>query len=958
MRRGIAAAALGLVVLAAAAALWLGPRLLDWEAYRFQLAAIASVRLGRPVTLDGPITLSLLPQPRIEAEAVTIGPEDDGVFVEARSMRLRLDLGALLAGRLEPREIVIARAAIRLPWPPADLPSLRPPPWLTALDARIEESRLAVGGLEIEGLNARLVTGGVAEALLAEGSFAWRGQAVRFSAQLGRAGLDGIAPLDLTLAAAGGATFSARGTLQPGGGFEGRLEAAGPDLSALVPAPAVPFRAAGRLSAAADLLAADDLGIDLGGQPARGAVALRLSPQPRLDVSLAAGRLDLDAWVAAARGVRPRAIPVGVDLSAEATAFAGVTLRRLRGGFFLEGERLTLSDVSAVLPGGIEVELDGASAGQRLELAVRFAGESLRETLAALGVPVAGTDPARLGRAEGRFKLALQEGQASVSDLSATVDGARIGGAGVLRHGGPRLAIGLGLTLDRLDLNGLLPPPAAWTDAAPAGLTGFDLNLRLAAEQVEWGGASFGRATLDATLEGGRLSLRRLAFRLAELDVAAAGTAIFGAGPPKLSELSLELGGTVAPGLAPMLPLPAAWAALLPPEGLPVSLRLSGGGAPEAVALKAEGDLGELRLEAQGTLDAPNRRGSGTLTLRHPGAPRLLSPLLGRMAEAWLGQGSFSAIASLSVTPGAVAAEHLVLVAGGLRARAQLALALDGPRPRLSGRVAAERLPLPGLAPRGREPLGLDRLRLLDAELAIEAGRLEPLGGPVLEQAAGTLRLADGTLRLEGVKAALAGGALQGSLVVETAGAVPQLALEAQLTDATITGPLLGGLPLDLGSGRVRLGARLRAAGHSMAAFASTAAGELSVEVRDGVLIGYDLRAVQAAAALPGLAAAEAALRRALAEAEGATAFERLAIEARLEEGRAQLGQAALWTEGGGSVTATGEVDLARGTLGLALATTPEAEAPPVGLRLTGPAASPRRLPEIAPFLRWKAERG
>ena len=54
---------------------------------------------------------------------------------------------------------------------------------------------------------------------------------------------------------------------------------------------------------------------------------------------------------AAARRALARAVPVSIDLSAEPTGFPGVPLRRLRGAFFLEGERLTLSDVSALLPG-------------------------------------------------------------------------------------------------------------------------------------------------------------------------------------------------------------------------------------------------------------------------------------------------------------------------------------------------------------------------------------------------------------------------------------------------------------------------------------------------------------------------------------------------------------------------------------------------------------------------------
>ncbi|MBV1797129.1 AsmA-like C-terminal region-containing protein [Siccirubricoccus sp. G192] len=645
-------------------------------------------------------------------------------------------------------------------------------------------------------------------------------------------------------------------------------------------------------------------------------------------------------------------MPVSIDLSAEATSFGPLPLRRLRGAVFLEGERLTLSDVSALLPGETELEVAGATAGSRIELAVHFTGRNLRETLAALGLDLAGTDPARLRVGEGRFRLVLQEGQAEVSDLAAVLDGSRISGAGVLRRGA-RPAIGLGVTMDRLDLDGLLPPMPDWP-ALSAQLAGFDLNLRLAVEELAWRGLGAQRATLDATLEAGKLSLRRLALRLGELDAAASGVALLGP-PPRFSDLTLELNGTGSPALTALL-LPdwmPDWAGGL--AGHPIALRLTGGGAPEAVALKAEGDLGELRLEAAATLNAIQQRGSGTLTLRHPGAPRLLAPLLGPEAVEWLGHGSLAVIASLAGTlqgGGTIGAESLDVVAGGLRARGQLSLALGGARPRLSGRIAAERLPLPGPALRGAEPLGLDRLAALDAELALEAARVEPLGGPVLEQATAVLRLADGSLRLDGLLARLGGGTLRGGVALEGSATPPRLALDLTLEDATISGPLLD-LPLDLGAGRAAGSVRLAASGHSMAALMATLEGGFSLNVRDGVLIGFDLAGLQAAAGQPALA--EAALRQALAG--GATAFEVLELAGQVTEGRATLTTARLTTEGGGSATASGAIDLGRGALDLRLAAQPVAEAPEIGLRLTGPATAPQHLPELAPFLRWRAER-
>lgn len=950
-------------------AAWLGPGLLDWGAWRPQIADIAGSRLGRPVSLGGRVTLTLLPQPRVEAADVVIGHEGDGLRIDARALRLRLDLGALLAGRFEPREIAILGGEIRLPWPPAALPSFRAPAWLGAFDARLEDCRLLVGGLRLEGLNARLVTGGVTEALVADGSFAWRGHAVRFSGQLGRAGFDGAAPLDLSMAAAN-ATFSARGVLAPGGGFDGRMDAAGADLAALLPAPAVAFRASGRLTATEEVIAGVDLGLELGGQPARGAVALRLVPEPRLDIALVAGRLDLDAWIAAARlganAAGPRAIPVGIDLSAEATAVGSLPIRRLRGAFFLDGNRLALSDVSGVLPGGTEVELAGATAGPRLELAVRFAGQALRETLVALGLPLDGVvDPARLRAGEGRFRLALQDGQAAVSELVAEIDGAKVTGAGVVRPGA-RPAIGLGLSIDRLDLDGLLPGGLPDWAALPARLAGFDLNLRLAAEEVllrAAGGAPVRRAAIDATLENGRLALRRLGFRLAEIDVSAAGMAQLAGGPVRFSDLSLELGGTTG-SAAPAGLLPAPWLARLAlPEAMPLALRLTGQGTPEALALRAEGDLGELRLDAQAVLDAQARRGAGGVTLRHPGAPRLLGPLLGQDAAAlsdWLGQGSFSLIGNLSGDAQGVRLEKLELVAAALRARGDLALALAEPRPRLTGTVAAEVLPLPDPLAEDAGAVAWQRLGGLDAALALQADRVEIGATPVLEAAGATLALGPGGMRLEGLTARLGGGALEAALAIGFAdpAAPPRLMLEARLTDAAIGAPLLG-LPIDLGAGRAGLAVRLEARGHGLAGLVATLGGIVELGVTDGQLIGYDLPAVQAAAAASEFAVAEAGLRRVLAtEPGGATAFERLEAVARLAQGVATLERAAMGTEGGGAARAQGRIDLSRGTLDLVIATVPVADAPPIGLRLTGPAGAPRRQPELAPFLKWKAERG
>ena len=944
-----AALGLGTLLLLALAALWLGPRAVDWEPWRDRLAEIATAQLGRPVVLDGPVELLLLPSPVLRAGGVTIaeppGTEAEAGFrVTARLLRLRLDLAALLAGRIEPREIALVGAELTLPWPPGPLLALRPPAWITRLDAQVEDARLRIGATVLDGVNARLASGGPAQALQVTGAFAWAGRPARFAATLGRPGWDGIAPVELSLSLAE-ASGRARGVLVAAGGFDGTVEVSGPDLAALLPAPPGPFRASGRLTAAAELIAAEDVALDLGGAPARAALAIRLAPAPRLDLALQASRLDLDGWFAALRAAGARPLPVSVDLSAEAAGFAGLTLRRLRGAAFLEDGRLTLTDVSVLLPGETELDLAGATAGDRLEVGARFAGPDIRATLAALGLPVDALDPALLRRGEGRFRLVLEAAQTAMPDFAATFEDLRLSGAGTLRHG-PRPALGLGVTLDRLDLARWLPDgldPAALGRA----FAGLDLNLRLAAEQARWGPAVLDRAALDAAVEGGRVTLRRLSGRLADAELVASGVMALGPAP-RLQDVMLEANGPSAAGVLALLP--GGWPHRSALAALPLSLRLTAAGPPAALALRAQATVGELRAEAHGTLDLAARRGGGALTLRHPGTPRLLAEAFGAELP-WLGEGSFSLVAALSGGPRAVSADSFELVAGHLRAGGALHLA-GGPRPRLSGRIAAERLPLPLPAPGSAEPVALGWLAGLEAELALEAARIEA-GGLVAEGASAALRLAEGRLRLDRLRARLMGGVLDAALGLDVAaGAAPRLTLSARLADAALAGPLLG-LPYDLVAARGEVAAQLAARGHAPAALLATLEGTLALALRDGVLAGLDLGAAVAAAALPEAAEAEARTRRALLA--GATAFERLEAEATLDAGRLRLGAGRLAAEGGVAAAISGGADLGRGVLDLRIGVRPVPESPEIGLRLTGPAAAPRALPETADWARWRA---
>ncbi len=924
--------AVALLLALATGALLLLPARIDWDRYRPALAEHAGDRLGRRIAISGALRLRFLPETVLEADGIEVGPSGDGVELTAAALRLRLDPWHLLLGRISIREVALVGADIRLPWPPSRLPTLRPLGSLTALDARLEQSRISVSGVSFDGVNARLLAGGLADALSMEGRFAWRGQPVAFSATLGRAGDDGVAPFDLS-AQLGAARVSTRGVLLAEGGYEGRLEASGPDLSAVLPTPAGAFTAQARLTATAELLAADQLQLVLAGQQARGGISLRYAPTLRLDASLLASSYELDAWEQAFRRGGATALPVSIDLSAESATLRGVRLRQLRVGVQLEQGRIRVPDGRAELPGGMKLGIAGAGTAEASEWRITLDGpraDALAPVLPAMGIAVPGfTLPE--GPLRGTLRLALDANQATLSELALTLDGQPVRGGASWRWG-QRPFLGAGLELGRIDL-------ANWVGTLPA-LSAMDLELRLSAATARWAGRDFENLSVDGSATGGRVVLRRLRARHAGAEITAAATVAMS--PLRVQEATLELeGGQLAQllGTAPAgLPLGAA----------PVRLRASLSGPPEQLALRAEADVEDARAEAQLTLDALEQRAQGSLTLRHPGAARFLAPWLSPGMAEWINGGSFALIANLGLRGRTLSAESIDLLAGQQRMRGALGLNLSGERPRLTGQLSTEALRLPENP--GLGALGL--IRPLDAEITWRADRLELPPLPPVMEARGGLRLDGGRLALELAEGRMQSGALRGLLEVDPAEGLPRVNLTLNLESLALSDPLPAAAPQIL-SGTADMALRLTARGTAWPAWRSSLQGEGQVSMRDGTVGGLDMAALAAGIALPDTLAAQRAIQAALAG--GTTPFQRLMLPFAVQAGQFSLRGATMATEAG-EARLTGGIDLPRG-VGELRVTVPVPDAPEIGLWFNGRLGAMQRLAETARYMRWRIER-
>ena len=952
------AAALALTLLAA----WLVPPLLDWDAYRGTVAAIASAGLGRPVRIDGPIRLSLLPRAELHAGNVVLASTGDGASATVAEMRLRVALGPLIAGRVEPLELVLHRPAMRLPWPLAAF-TLRGAP--AGLHARVESGTLTIGALAITGIDGDLAVDPAAGTLSATGLATAMGRSWRMTGRLGRTGADGSATIAVSLDGQGpmvdtGAALSGR--IDADGGLAGRVSGRGPDLSLLLAAPPLPWRAEGQVTAGSGLMVADDLEITVGGVPARGAVALRLLPRLRLDAALATSRLDLDAWLPALLHGGRTALPTGIDLSADAASLSGGALRRLRAGLELADGGVALREADAVLPGDAALHLTGMLSAGQFTGQAQLTAPALPRTLAWVRphapALVDALPPGALRTAHLSATVRADAGRLALGGIQGDLDGAAVAGD-LAVQGGARPALAANLQLAAPVLDPFVPdiPPslaqlakgwAAW----PGRYAGLDADVTLVATHPVWQGSTLDRLDVSARCVGGTLQIRRASLAGPDGKASLSGSLAPGGavsdGRLALSTTRAELFGTR---------LPAALDFARPLLRGDATLALKASGPPDAVSLSSTAELSDARLQLDGRADLADLRWQGGVSLRHPGAPRLLWSLGAGDVTPWLGEGSLSLQAGVDASSDRVALTGLQLSAGSMRAGGALALSgLAAGNPVVTGTLDADTLALPPLRPHSGDPFPLGLLRAGGARVAVHAAHVLAGLSPLLEDASARVSLADGALVVDAIAGRLAGGTLAGRVSLEAAApprfTAPRFAAAGTLSGAVLDGGL-GGTPVDLVAGAMDATADVSGAGYSPAGVLATLAGPVRVTVRDGTLAGLDagkaLQALQQATPDP-LVVADA-LRA------GTMAFSRLDLAGTVANGTLTIGRGEIVAPAG-AIGLSGSLDLPDDSIDARLALRPATDgAPTLGLNLIGPLANPSRTPELADLARWLAAR-
>ena len=373
--------------------------------------------------------------------------------------------------------------------------------------------------------------------------------------------------------------------------LRGRLTAEGENLRDFLAALGVgavpdalrrPFGLQTNMTLAGDGAELGDVVFKLDGSQAQGRVTASFADKPTVDAAFTMARLDLDALTkdrpapppatkatakvpaAAKNGTLdlpkvasdqadggaarrpmleklPAALSANVAVGIDAVLWRGEAIRQAKLDLSLANREITVSQLSAVLPGNSDVAVFGfvteKDALPQFDGTFEATSSDMRGVLAWLGVPVTNIASDRLRNLSMNARLSVRPDQASASDLKVKFDATQIDGA-VTVSLAQRPSFGANLVVDRINLDAYLtggeavsgspaaggapsesskaaPPPAPVAASGPSdpvgqllGVGGIDANLRTRVGALTVKGLPMSDVRLDATLADGTVNIK------------------------------------------------------------------------------------------------------------------------------------------------------------------------------------------------------------------------------------------------------------------------------------------------------------------------------------------------------------------------------------------------------------------------------------------------------------------
>jgi len=329
----------GLVAVGLIAALVL-PAFIDANAYKGRLAEEVQARTGRTLTLDGDLSLSILPLPTLSTQKVRLSNIEGGAHADMFTLdglKIRVGLLPLLTGTVQVHNVTLVNPVIHLEtladgrrnWdfaPPVEhsaptdsSSSPSPEPTAAAPSISLDNLVLENGFIEyrdsqtaavetLSDINLTLAAESLSGPFQANGGLTVRGLPLTVEAAIGEIGQDKASPVNIALTPRdSGLEIGLSGlisTLSSGQEFRGTLIAKGDDLSQLtrfvgegMSLPPQAFALESAVIASAEAFGLTDLLVTLGENRISGAVTGSFGETPQVDATLTFTRFDATPWL-------------------------------------------------------------------------------------------------------------------------------------------------------------------------------------------------------------------------------------------------------------------------------------------------------------------------------------------------------------------------------------------------------------------------------------------------------------------------------------------------------------------------------------------------------------------------------------------------------------------------------------------------------------------------------------
>lgn len=524
-------------------ALLVAPFFIDLNSYKGMIEAEAKSATGRDLTIDGDISLSLLPLPSVSVEGIKFGNAPDGAaanMAEIERVEVKVALLPLISSNVEIKSIELVNPVIMLEKLPdgsgnwdigntaTTETTAEPAAGGSDFNVSIEGASIKNGTLvyhdlvtaseqRIENLNVDLALKSLQGPFSATGGVNAMGLPLGFSVEVGK--LDPAQPMPINVSLRvddANATIGFSGEANPAAAetpdqpiLTGKLTGKGDNVAKLIAVLtggkaeegplAQGFALDGDIVAAQTAASLKNFTASLGDMNARGDVIANMGETTSVEANLAMGRLDLDKLLPAAADKPAAEEPVTAEATAPAPAEGGFSLPEgvnakanitidqvvVQGNSIdqvkliaaLADSKVNLTELSAQLPGATAVKLGGTLEGQDGQPI--FAGgldvnsSNLRALIDAFAKGAVASVPGdRLRAFALNSRVTFTPTQVALSDLAAKLDATRIGGGvtvalpdGKARQ---RMAFGVGLSVDKMNLDGYLPKGGEAAAAEPA----------------------------------------------------------------------------------------------------------------------------------------------------------------------------------------------------------------------------------------------------------------------------------------------------------------------------------------------------------------------------------------------------------------------------------------------------------------------------------------------------------